>query len=283
MPAYEAYKARAATVHDGHERVALFKRMVVARYPEVADDGVFPSSEDQAFVRYLNALASLDDAMHDVDVRLRSELPVFRAAFKRAIPEFSLSFPTYIVPSFTYNGATAELSDGTPVLMLGVPVLAGARGAVPDRVLFAHEYFHLYHQQVTPALFQGPRLLGHELWKEGLATYASEVISGDHDPADLFYDAVLAKRAPAIVAGVAEVIAARYSSPSAADRAAYFQTGRSPDPQIPARAGYAAGYVVARNLGARRTLSELAALRGDELDRLVRAELLSIAAAKPER
>ena len=276
MPAYEAYVEQAKSLHGDTERVALFKRMVVDRYPEIADAGVFPSGGDTDFVFYLHRLAPLDAAMHAVDARLRAELPEYRDAFRRALPDFTLSFPTCIVPSFTYNGATAALTDDTPALMFGVPVLAEAGDAFPLRVLFSHEYFHLYHNQVNPGFDAEPRLIGHELWIEGLATYASSVIAGDRDPVHLFYDPDLAKRYPGITRQIARVILERYDSTSKGDRIAYFQYGISPSAEIPSRSGYAVGYLVAQRVGVHRSLHDLAMLRGVELDRLIRDALGAI-------
>jgi hypothetical protein len=277
MPVYEAYVERAKSVRGDAERVALFKRMVVDRFPELADAGVFPYGSDENFVRYLDRLTPLDAAMRTVDARLRAELPEYREAFRRALPDFTLSFPTCIVPSFTYNGAVAALTDDTPALMFGVPVLAERGDAIPHRVLFSHEYFHLYHEQVNRGFAAEPRLLGRELWIEGLATYASSVIAGDRDPLHLFYDPDLAARYPSVVRQVARVILERYDSASKDDRAAYFRNGSSPSSEVPSRSGYAVGYLVAQRLGAHRSLHDLAMLRGDELDRLIRTALGAIA------
>ena len=277
MPAYEAFVEKAKSVHGDAERVALFKRMVVDRYPEIADAGVFPYGDDANVVRYLDRLAPLDAAMRTVAARLRAELPEYRDAFRRALPDFTLSFPTCIVPSFNYDGATAALADDTPALMLGVPILAQAGDGVRDRVLFSHEYFHLYHDQVNRGFSAEPRLLGHELWIEGLATYASSVIAGDHDPVHVFFDADLARRYPGVAPQVARVMLERYGSTSKDDRSAYFRGGHRPSPEVPSRSGYAVGYLVAQRLGASRSLHDLAVLRGDELDRLVREALGAIA------
>ena len=277
MPAYEAYAEQAKSVHADAERVAMFKRIVVNRYPDVADAGVFPYGEDANFVRYLDRLAPLDARMHAVDARLRAELPGYRDAFRRALPDFTLAFPTCIVPSFTYDGSTAALTDGTPALMLGVPVIAQRGDAGSDRVLFSHEYFHLYHDQVNPGLSAEPKPLGHELWIEGLATYAASVIARDGDPVHFLLDPDLAHRYPAIAPQVARIMLERYDSMSKDDRAAYFQNGSTPGAEIPSRAGYAVGYLVAKRLGASRSLHDLAALRGEELDRLVRGALATIA------
>jgi len=280
MPAYETYVEQAKAVHGAAERVALFKRTVVDRYPEIADAGVFPSGSDTSFGWYLDRLARLDAPMRVVAAQLRTELPEYRDAFRRALPDFTLSFSTCIVPSFTYNGAVAALTDDTPALMLGVPVLAEAGDAVPHGVLVSHEYFHLYHNQVNPGFAAEPRPLGHELWIEGLATYASSVITGDRDPLHLFYDPDLAKRYPGIVRQVARVISERYDSTSKGDRIGYFRYGLSPSAEVPSRSGYAVGYLVAQRLGAHRSLHDLAVLRGDELDRLIRTALSAIASGR---
>jgi hypothetical protein len=277
MPAYEAYVEQAKSLPGDTERVALFKRMVVDRFPEIAGAGVFPSGDDANFVSYLHQLARLDAPMHVVDARLRAELPEYRDAFRRALPDFTLSFPTCIVPSLMYNGAIATLNDDTPALMFGVPVLAEAGAAFPLRVLFSHEYFHLYHKQVNPGFDAEPRLLGRELWIEGLATYASSVIADDRDPVHLFYDPDLAKRYPGFTREVARVILERYDSTSKIDRMVYFRYGLSPSAEIPRRSGYAVGYLVAQRLGAHRSLSDLAVLRGVKLDRLIRDALGRIA------
>jgi uncharacterized protein YjaZ len=90
-------------------------------------------------------------------------------------------------------------------------------------------------------------------------------------------DSDLAHRYPAVAQQVARVMLERYDSTSKDDRAAYFRNGSAPSAEIPSRAGYAVGYLVAKRLGANRSLHDLAVLRGEELDRLIRAALGAIA------
>ena len=99
---------------------------------------------------------------------------------KRMFPDADYRYTAYVMPSFTFDGRADELSDGTIVVAYGVDRLA--RYKREDlKIVIAHEMFHALQMQTLRTKYgKGLPLtaLWHEIWVEGLATYASGQIVG---------------------------------------------------------------------------------------------------------
>ena len=74
---------------------------------------------------------------------------------------------------------------------------------------------------------------------------------------------------------IVEEILERFDSTSSDTYARFLSYGDQGD--IPGRTGYMAGYLAAKQLGATRTLAELASLHGDSLREPLRAALRAVA------
>jgi hypothetical protein len=140
--------------------------------------------------------------------------------------------------------------------------------------LVAHELFHSYHAI-------GDATLLHQLWGEGLATYASARIVPSTTKADVLLSEPLAELPAERLRPLATYVLARLSSEDQADREVLFSSG----PRrleigpfgFPPRSGYLLGYEVASHLGRRLRLQQLAALEGEALERAVRGTLATMA------
>lgn len=90
------------------------------------------------------------------------------AAFQRLFPELSTDFKVYLFPSFSFNGKTGSLK-GSQALLFGADVIAERDDHLG--VLFLHELFHIYHEQLQQEPFDESKVtLTFPLWAEGLAT-----------------------------------------------------------------------------------------------------------------
>jgi hypothetical protein len=142
------------------------------------------------------------------------------------------------------------------------------------KVLFAHEIFHLYHQQQEPEEFAeylgpaaAPMTLYKILWTEGLATYVSHALNPSASMLDIFPgDKELIEKGPALLATFAPEMIKKMDSKSPNEAAKFF--GYDParkGAEFPSRFGYYLGMRVAEKLSAKYTLTQLAHLHGEEL------------------
>lgn len=93
--------------------------------------------------------------------------------FRRNFPSFDGDLVIYLLPAMNFNGRTSRVRE-RPALLIGVDVFV-RNGDDPD-VLFTHELFHLYHDQIH-SKYESEQNKGTKLtwplFKEGLATFVS--------------------------------------------------------------------------------------------------------------
>ncbi len=155
-----------------------------------------------------------------------------------------------LISLFSFDGATRKVA-GKSALLFAIDGIA--RYDAQDeslKVLFDHELFHQYHQQIAPELTADDAPLWVSLWEEGLATYVSQQINPGSSEAQVLMSGKLAERS-----------------------APFFFGSNSGRPDLPPRCGYYVGYQVARKLAGGRSLQQLASFRGPELENSVRLEL----------
>ncbi len=248
-------------------RAALFRRDVLNRYPQL-----FASirADDAALGAYLQALEpDIAELRHDEDV-LRAQLPRYRRTFGETFPDFDPAEVTvYVQPSlFRFGGKTDDV-EGRHALQFGLDTLASVHADVG--VVIAHELFHVYHRQINPSFF-GTRGendlyaygLYRQMWAEGLATYVSQALNPAATPAQVLLSDQLAALDDVRTRRLACALDELLDSTSRQQSALYFDSGVHPD-GVPPNGGYLIGDLVAKRLGATRSLQQLAKLGGDEL------------------
>lgn len=145
------------------------------------------------------------------------------------------------------------------------------------KVLFVHELFHQYHDQIAPELTAEDVPLWISLWEEGLATYVSRQMNpGSTEAQALMFPRDLAELAQPKLPSLARELLAHFDSPDKGEYRAFFH-GRNGRPDVPPRSGYYVGYRIAAKLAAGRSLQQLALLRGPELKAAVRLALQQLA------
>ena len=296
LPAFFAFweQAQAAPLDA---QVAAFRAQVVAAYPGLYAANVLglPDADADAVLEarlraWLPTVPGRLAGMRALQTQFSPDVDAAVARFRAALPDFGWRGKVYLFASVDgMNGAVREV-NGDTALVFGADVIARDTGSMPLPVLFAHELFHVYHAHVLPPDPQAQHVYD-ALWGEGLATYASQVLtpgatddqvlpmSHRHDPANPALDLpqrrvqlaqVMPALAPSLGAGLHQVL----DSKETADYATYFLGRAHPNlGEQPVRSGYWFGLQLARALGHQQDLATLARRPSRELRPALKAEL----------
>lgn len=266
MPAFWRYWEAARNAAPA-EQVRLFEEML--RAPNAAVyDGVLrglPIATDELVPRAIGRLRPVEATVRALSGQLAAELPRQLALFRQSFPDFRCTPPVYFLFSAgAFDGATRQVG-GQTALLFGLDVVAQVHG---ERLspLVVHELFHVHHDAVVPA---APEKLYWAVWKEGLATYVSRRLNPDLPEAQICClpdSAAVSAAFPTLLPD----LLARLDSERHEDYARYLLGGST---DIPARSGYDLGYRIAGQLGASRSLAELARLQPEVVRPLVESAL----------
>ena len=279
MPAFWAFES--APNMRYYARDALFRELVLDPnqniysleefHRNVTDDGI----ED-----YLQQVQPYLPAMRKLHAEVKAEVGPAESRFLAAFPDFATDVTVVYLPSFMhFDGQTAELRNGQTAVLFGVDGIARFHGEDADLgVLFSHELFHAYHNQVNPSLTK-EKVLYAELWQEGLATYVSAQLNPGTSEAVVLLDSKLAAADPGWVPDIARRFLMKFDSTSSDDAAQFFNAGYQGD--MPARSGYLLGYRVCQELGKKYDLKALARLNGDGLRTQIREVVVKLGGVPP--
>jgi hypothetical protein len=188
--------------------------------------------------------------------------------FRSEIVDFDgRASPVTLLPSLMHFDAHLQPDGPRLPLFFGPDAIVYYHGADADlAVLFSHELFHCYQGQKNPAMCLDPAApLYASLWMEGTATYASERLNPGASPLHvLLDDPALADADKSSLRAAAQAMLSRLDARDEATQSLFFETGHHGD-GWPPRAGYAVGLQVARSLGATMSLSQMAALRAQQV------------------
>ncbi|MEA2689454.1 MAG: hypothetical protein QOD51_2061 [Candidatus Eremiobacteraeota bacterium] len=235
---------------------------------------------DERIRRYLIALAPHAARMSTISGDVHASADALLAHFLQTFADLAYDRRTYVLPTlFRFDGATRQVG-GRPTLMFGIDGLASfyRPGTLRFPVIFDHELFHIYHQQVL-----GPQLASFAswpelylgLWAEGLATYVSQRMNPGTPDGVALLDESLGAVGPRDVARLARRFLAEAGAGTASE--AWFSGGHSSDHALPARAGYLLGLRAAQRIGGQAQLPDLARLYGTPLRTKIDEALHAIA------
>jgi len=269
------------------ERVRLFFDVVVAAHPQLFDSDVLidhgltgksASTDAQASVAaYLRDVSPYITRMEELSESIHRNFTTYARDFTATFPEYAPKSPVYFTVSlFNFDGATRVVA-GKSALLFGIDGIARYHAKDANlKVLFDHELFHQYHDQIAPELTADDSPLWVSLWEEGLATYVSQQMNPGSSEADALMSDSLAARSAPMLPALSRELLNNFESTDSKEYAAFF-FGANGRPDLPPRCGYYVGYQVARELSAGRSLQQLAALRGPELEKSVRTVLERLA------
>ncbi len=271
------------------ERVGRFRGSVVAAHPELFTADVLsgtplagnppPAKGDEIIARYLRDVVPYIPRMRAISRTIQNRFHEYAADFTGTFPDFAPKTPVFFTVSlFSFDGATRNVGGHT-ALLFGIDGIA--RFHAPDtnlKVLFDHELFHQYHDQIAPGSNDDDQPLWMSLWEEGLATYVSQRMNPHSTESDALMSQTLAAASRPLLPALAREMLANLDSRDRAEYAAFFYS-RNGRPDLPPRCGYFLGYRVAKALDKNLALPALARLQGPELKTAIRAALVKMANA----
>jgi hypothetical protein len=278
----------AATLPEA-QRIQRFCDLVVVPHPEfyaadvldkmALDPGSCDTDPAGIVGRYLRDVVPYVPRMRAISATVRAQFDEFAADFGRTFPDFAPSSPVvFTVSLFSFDGATRTIGGHT-VLLFGIDGIA--RFHAPNanlKVLFDHELFHQYHDQILPGPPDDSRPLWMALWEEGLATYVSGRMNPQSTESDVLLSDSLGAAARPVLPMLARELSKNLDSVDNDEYAAFFYANNARK-DLPPRGGYYVGYQVARSLAAGRSLQEMARLHGPELEAAIRAALEKLGAS----
>ncbi|MEO7730250.1 MAG: DUF2268 domain-containing putative Zn-dependent protease [Kofleriaceae bacterium] len=258
---------------------------IVRAHPELYSTSVMGQKfGDETYARakiraYFEKLPSHVEDMRSISARMPELLRTGYARFSAAFPDVQWHGPVYVMPSlFNFDGGT-RLIDGKPQLVFAPDGIAlyHAMDSKPDGpcAFFAHELFHIYHQQFFASAPDTETAVWQLLWTEGLATYVGAQLCPHATEAEVFISATLAIDVPPKLALYARELRGQTGSTEDKILTRWFTAGTTGD--VPSRAGYYLGYQVARRAARTYSLQQLARLDGPTVRALIDAELDALA------
>ncbi len=263
------------------ERVRLFREMVVAAHPELFTESVLgkqaPSGDDAAIAKYLRDVVPYVPKMRELAASIGKDLTRYAGGFSATFPDYASAMPIYFTVSlFSFDGGT-RLVNGKMALLFGIDGIVRYQG--PDgklSVLFHHELFHQYHEQIAPELGADEAPIWVSLWEEGLATYVSQKMNPGTSDAQALFSATLVPQTQAVLPAAARELLANLDSLDKKEYASFFY-GKNDRTDLPGRCGYYIGLLIARRLGEKRSLQQMALMRGPSLREEVKQALEQMA------
>ncbi|MBV8216358.1 MAG: hypothetical protein JOZ08_24330 [Verrucomicrobia bacterium] len=227
----------------------------------------FGSSEqlDEAILKTLSNAREYSTEIHHASDALVQTLPACIEKFKQTFPDFSATFPIFILVSLGQLDGAGRVVDGRPCLLLGVDNIASEFSPAILPIFLDHELFHRYHYQVAGFSDDngGRELIWRALWAEGLATYVSTSLNPPATLQDgLFVPHDLVKKADPILPSLAAEISPKLDEVDHQFFAKFFLYHPSTG-ALPSRSGYYVGARVAATLARQKSLFELAHLQSE--------------------
>jgi len=262
------------------ERKEAFRRDVEAKFPAFytsrLEDDEDRANYDKKLTRAIEGWADTREAFIAKHEAFAATLGDNVDAFKESFPDFEQNVKIGVVHSLgEMDGGTRTL-DGENWLLFGIDIMVRAhKDSKDERPFFAHELFHIYHHPRVGEC----EVMWCALWGEGLAVYVSKRLFPDAGDNELLLNLPpdMAEGVRADVPAVAANMLTHFASEDGDQYSALFQFADDGS-GLPARRGYYLGYLVAAEIGADKSLAELANMDAATAEPLVRAALEKLAA-----
>lgn len=279
MPAFWTFESAPHTSLSAQD--ASFRELVLDPNPDVYGLSEFRRNVTEDGIEdYLQKVQPYLPAMRKLSAEVRGEVGAAEGRFLATFPDFDADVTVVYLPSFLhFDGQTTRLRNGKLAVLFGIDGIVRFHGEDADLgVLFSHELFHAYHNQVNPDLTKQHALYA-ELWQEGLATYVSAQLNPAATERVVLLDPRLADADPGLVPDIARLFLQKFDSTSDDDAKEFFNYGYKGS--LPPRSGYLLGYRVCQELGKRYDLQALARLSGDALRTQIRETLIKLGGVPP--
>lgn len=244
------------------QRVAAFHQQVGAKFPGFYGVQRYQGDSaaiDQRIAKALTNFGALRQAYVAKIDQFDADLPRHMTTFSTAFPQFKPNVPIYLLHSLSeMDGGTRDL-DGKNYLIFGADMMTRLHAGDNEAAFFHHELFHIHHDARAPECEgQG---MWQPLWREGLATYVSQVLNPNASESEMlltFPEGSLPKLKATLYASLAHLETV-LDNPDDAQYAPLFMMKQDSTGLAPRR-GYYMGYLVARDIGKTRDVKTLANL-----------------------
>jgi len=264
------------------ERVAAFRKNVASKYPEFYSASRLNVTEqvyDEHIAKFIDRFGPIREDYLDVAKNFGDEMPRHMASFSKTFPDFRLTTPTWLVHSFgEMDGGTRDYGNRTD-LIFGADMMVKLHHKEDLAPLFHHELFHVYHGERFDCASDA---MWTSLWREGLATYVSQVIHPNASESELLLDfpkgmaTATRARLPESWDHLAKVLDVSDSATSLE----LFST-KAGNSSLPSRRGYYLGYLVAKEAGKTRDLVTLANMKCEPVHDLIRSTVRQMQTGLP--
>lgn len=223
---------------------------------------------DEELIKHLGEFSEIKNEFIKKTTALTRNLDASLASFVNSFPDLDRNFDVYVTHSFgEMDGGTRKIGEKI-YFILGIEgMVKYHKGFASEVPFFHHELFHIYHAQFLPDV---PGLWP-ALWAEGLATYASEKLNPGVSPKDMMLDfpAGMVTDTHKTIGFHWADLTSKLTSTADGDYESYFLFS-SKNKKIVKRAGYYLGYLIAKEIGQTKSLSEMAKLDPNVLLPLIR-------------
>ena len=241
-----------------------------------AGAGVTLSADNVA--NWLKNFDSLAESVRALSLKIPETIHAQLPRFQANLRDFDINAGRiYFLPSLFWFDGHLQPWRGIFPLFIGVDGIVQYHGTGADLTVFInHELFHVYHAQRNPAMLLDPNPpIFVELWIEGLAVYASQLMSPSAERVHvLLDDLILAAAKPGTLTYAAAELLKCLDSKSSKDDQRFFLTGYVGD--LPARTGYLVGLTIAERIGRSMSLIAMAKLDQSAVRDLVARELVTV-------
>ncbi len=211
---------------------------------------------DQELKKQLAQYPEIEEQFTRKTKEITNKLDSTLESFAAALPGLDRNFDVFITHSFgEMDGGSRKIDDAT-YFILGIDgMVKYHQGFASETPFFHHELFHVYHSQYFPE----EQIVWIALWSEGLATYASEKLNPKASFRELLLDIPegMVKRIEKDTAFHWKDLKSKLKSTNDDDYESYFSLS-SKETRIVTRAGYYLGYLLAKEIGKTKSLSEMA-------------------------
>lgn len=141
---------------------------------------------------FFNELPLIKDEMINLFNNAEEIVKKEEKIFKDHFPDLQDDIPVFLLPSmFSFNGKVTEIPGKKEIgLFLGIDSIAARKDNLD--ILFAHEFFHVYHFNKLSKK-QIWKTFASPLWMEGFASFVSGQLNPNANNSEILMDSVLAK------------------------------------------------------------------------------------------
>jgi hypothetical protein len=278
MPGYWQFLAHAPKAADSASLLHRFRATVVTPNRSIFDAVAAGWMDDASLPEFIRRLEGRSARLRHADAQFPRRLSEAWRGFAAATPDLRPG-PTVVLlpaPETAVGGAVRPLGDQDVVVFGADEISKVVDSQVATNVLVQHEMTHLYHMQVNPEMRQmiadvylppyvtDRAKLYQVLWLEGLAAYMSKHLNPGATDKEILNSDRVAADVKALWPKIGSDIREHLDSSRKADIDAYLFDNDASG-QIPKRAGYYVGMLIAQRLARKHSFGELCRLSGVSL------------------